>query len=382
MDNLPTDPRNFNAVNEFPGPRNDPPALERHLPAEKFSLYWKAQTRRSWPPEGLLPMMRKPWKRLLLAALPLLLVACSTTLPATGPIPSRTYDLTLGKDARGWSRSALVHIPPGLGKDPLPLLVVLHGAFSTGEAMEKETGFSRLADRDRFIVAYPQGIGLFGWLQHWNAGYCCGRAEAENWDDAGTVLRLIDRLEGRLPVDPARIYLVGMSNGGMLAYRLAAGHPERFAALAVMAGAIGSSEQGKVHYQLPPPARPLPVLILHGRADRHIPFAGGVSPRKGGGRSYSSVAAAVDFWRRADGCAEAPSRVTGTPESIEEITWDGCRAGSAVTRIALPGWGHVWPGQAATANLPAGDPLTGFAAATRCWAFLRRFRRPARREVP
>lgn len=327
-------------------------------------------------------MMPTSRKRLPLAALSLLLAACSASLPATGPIPSRTYDLTLGRDARGWSRSALVHIPPGMATFPRPLLVVLHGAFSTAAAMEKETGFSQLADRDRFIVAYPQGIGLFGWLQHWNAGFCCGRAEAEDWDDAGTVLRLIARLEGRLPIDPARIYLVGMSNGGMLAYRLASEHPGRFAAVAVMAGAIGSSEEGTVPYQLPPPGRPLPVLILHGRTDRHIPFAGGVSPRQGGGRSYSSVAAAVDFWRRADGCAEAPSRVSGTPESIEEITWDGCRAGSAVTRIALPGWGHVWPGKAATAFLPADEPLHGFDAATRCWEFLRRFRRPARGKVP
>ena len=111
----------------------------------------------------------------------------------------------------------------------------------------------------------------------------------------------------------------------------------------------------------------------------HIPYAGGVSPRKGGERSYSSVAAAVDFWRRADGCAEAPSRVSGTPESIEEITWGDCRAGSAVMRIALPGWGHVWPGAAATAaparRQPAARLRRRHAAAGRSCS---RFRRPAR----
>ncbi len=318
----------------------------------------------------------------LAAGLCLLLAACSATLPTKGPIPSRTYDLDLGKDARGWQRSALVHVPPELGTDQRPLLVVLHGAFSTGAAMEKETGFSRLADTERFIVTYPQGIGIFGLLQHWNAGFCCGRAEAKGWDDVGTILRLLATLEERLPVDPSRIYLVGMSNGGMLAYRLAAEHPERFAAVAVMAGAIGSSEQGVAPWRLPHPARPVPVLILHGRADRHVPYDGGVSPEKGGERSYDSVAEAVDFWRRADGCSDAPQRVTGTPEGIEELDWTNCRAGSAVTRIALPGWGHAWPGAAAIVTLPAGNPLHGFDGASRCWVFLSRFQLLARRASP
>ena len=231
--------------------------------------------------------------------LPLLLVlllgACSTTLPARGPVAPGTYHLNLDKDAKDWSRSALVHVPPRLADAPVPLLVALHGAFSTGAKMAEETGFSRLADRAGFIVAYPQGIGIFGLLQHWNAGFCCGKAEADDWDDVGTVLRLVEYLAARLPVDRSRVYLVGMSNGGMLAYRLAAEHPERFAAVAVVSGAIGSSEAGVERYRLPVPARPVPVLIIHGRDDDHVPYDGGVSPAKGGDRSYPPVAAATAF---------------------------------------------------------------------------------------
>ena len=68
----------------------------------------------------------------LAAGLGLLLAACAATLPAKGPVPPATYDLHLGRDARGWERSALVHVPPGLGASPRPLLVVLHGASTPG----------------------------------------------------------------------------------------------------------------------------------------------------------------------------------------------------------------------------------------------------------
>ena len=313
------------------------------------------------------------WMTVVLACL---LTACTPLLPTTGTIPSRTCTLDLGDDAQGWSRSALVHIPPGLGSEPAPLLVVVHGAFSTAAAMEKETGFSALADEEGFVVAYPEGIGLFGYLEHWNAGHCCAKAEAEDWDDVGTILRLLAALDQRLPIDRSRVYLAGMSNGGMLVYRLAAEHPEIFAAAAVMSGAIGSSVDGVTSWTLPTPALPVPFLVAHGRADRHIPFAGGTSPQKGGDRSYRSFDDAVAFWRTADGCNEGPDLITWAAGAIEIKDWNDCRAGSGVRAVVLSDWGHVWPGPAAIAARPAGDPLRRFDFSRACWTFLRQFRRP------
>ncbi|AMV73279.1 hypothetical protein JCM30471_16810 [Desulfuromonas carbonis] len=305
-----------------------------------------------------------------------LLTACTPLLPATEAIPPATYHLDLGTDARGWSRSARVHIPPGLGSDRAPLLVVIHGAFSTAAAMEQETGFSALADDEGFVVAYPEGIGLFGYLAHWNAGHCCAKAVAEDWDDVGTVLRLLATLDQRLPIDRSRVYLAGMSNGGMLVYRLAAEHPEVFAAAAVMSGAIGSSVEGVTSWTLPTPALPVPFLIAHGRADRHIPFAGGPSPLKGGERSYRSFDDAIAFWRAADGCNEGPDQISWNAGAIETRTWTDCRAWSQVRAVALTDWGHVWPGPTAIAALPAGDPLRRFDYGLACWSFLSQFRRP------
>ena len=77
---------------------------------------------------------------------------------------------------------------------PLPLVLVLHGAFGSAREIEQVSGFSELADREGFVVVYPNGIGLFRLLRHWNAGFCCGRAMRAGWDDMGFLLKLLETL--------------------------------------------------------------------------------------------------------------------------------------------------------------------------------------------
>jgi len=80
--------------------------------------------------------------------------------------------------------------------------LALHGAFGTAGTMERQSGFSELADREGFVVAYPNGIGLFGHLQHWNAGHCCGRAEMDRVDDVGFLRYVIRDVSSRVPKWP------------------------------------------------------------------------------------------------------------------------------------------------------------------------------------
>ena len=112
-------------------------------------------------------------------ALVMALAGCA----ATPPLPSRsaapgTWRVTAGALVNGRSRSYLLHVPTGYQSGRgYPLVVVLHGAFSTAREMEDWTGWSTLADREGFVVAYPEGgWGILGFLQHWNAGHCCGKA--------------------------------------------------------------------------------------------------------------------------------------------------------------------------------------------------------------
>ncbi|MEN8780988.1 MAG: PHB depolymerase family esterase, partial [Desulfobacterales bacterium] len=168
-------------------------------------------------------------------------IGCRSTLPQDNRlVRPKTYQGAVDIRINGFRRTYLVHIPPGYTPEiPLPLVVVIHGAFDTAEGMEKFSNFSRLADTENFIVMYPNGFGIMGFLQHWNAGHCCGKAADDKLDDVGFVAAAIEDVDVRLKIDRDRIYMVGFSNGGMLVYRFAAERGELLAAIAPLAASIG-----------------------------------------------------------------------------------------------------------------------------------------------
>lgn len=315
------------------------------------------------------------------ASLALLAVAAGCAggraLPSTGPAPG-TWRVTAGALKDGTSRTYRLHVPAGYqpGRD-YPLVVVLHGAFSTAREMEQNTGWSTLADREGFLVAYPEGWGLLGFLQHWNAGHCCGRAAELAEDDVGFVAQVVADASRRAKVDAARVYVTGFSNGGMLAHRVIAERTSLFAAAAPLAAAHGGRAAAAAPlWVIPEPRERIPVLVMHGLEDENVPFAGGVSPKKGGEREYLPAMAAIRFWVRVDGLAPEPvvERLCGG--AVTRSAWS--RAGAAAPEVllyAIAGWGHRWPGGAATAKLPAGHPLKGFDATAVIWDFFSRHRR-------
>lgn len=302
-----------------------------------------------------------------------LLVGCTTPLPkihSDGHLIAGDFHISSEISFQWRQRTTFLHIPPGLNSsDSHPLVIVLHGAFSTGEKTALETGFNDLADQEHFLVAYPEGIGLFGWLQHWNAGHCCGKAADDKIDDIGFVMSVVDKLSRELPVDPSRIYLAGMSNGGMLAYRILAEQPERFAAAAVVAGAISSRLPDVPEQKLPNTFQGTPLVIFHGDADQHIPPAGGTSPLGRGERSYSSLKDATEFWQRANGCSGENDERTLREGGLRQVRVS-CRQDLEIWQLA--DWGHQWPGQHFTMRLSTDNPLYGFNATAEIWQFFRR----------
>jgi len=130
--------------------------------------------------------------KLICILLTLSIANCMAALPKEGPAVSKTYKNKVDMRVRGSRRSYLIHVPPAHNsQQPLPLVVVIHGAFETAKDMEKRTGFSDLADQEGFVAVYPNGFGLFGLLQHWNAGHCCGKAAADDIDDVGFLKQAI-----------------------------------------------------------------------------------------------------------------------------------------------------------------------------------------------
>jgi polyhydroxybutyrate depolymerase len=287
--------------------------------------------------------------------------------------------VAFGRLGNGDGRSYLLHVPAGYRSERAQaLVVVLHGAFSTSREMEGRTGWSALADREGFLVAYPEGgWGILGLLEHWNAGHCCGKAAEVGEDDVGFVAGVVADVARRAAVDRRRVYLTGFSNGGMLAYRLMAERTSLFAAGAPVAAAHGGrADAAAPPWVIPAPQEPLPVLVMHGLADGHVPFAGGRSPRKGGEREYLPAMDAVRFWVRNNGLVDAPSVERLYGGVVERSTWSHPGGGGAeVALYTVAGWGHFWPGGVHTAALPATDPLRGFDATAVIWEFFSRHAR-------
>lgn len=318
------------------------------------------------------------YHRLLITAaigIALLLSACMPRLPEKGAaVRPGTYQVPTNLRTEKFKRDYHLHIPPAYdGRRALPMVVVVHGAFDNAKGMAKFSGFSTLADQEGFIVLYPNGIGILGYLQHWNAGHCCGKAQADQIDDVGVVATVIEDAVGRLNVDRRRIFMLGFSNGGMFAYRFAAERGEMLAGFAALAASIGSrTPETKDEWQIPKPPRPIPLLIMHGTADHSVPFHGKQSQRRGQPRFYQSVAQSAAFWRSNNGCGEAEPPQVLSNGAVRLTRWTDCSGNAPVWLYVLQDWEHIWPGPYFTEKLEEQHPLKGFDAAEIIWDFFRK----------
>lgn len=243
----------------------------------------------------------------------------------------------------GSQRGYRLHKPSGYNESQkYPLVVMLHGLGSNPRLTELNTGFSRKADEENFIVVYPYGTkpSRFSPLS-WNAEFCCGYAYAQKTDDAAYINFLIDKIGSELSVDKERIYVAGYSNGGMLAHLVSLRYGEKIAASAIVSGAIGGQHEEEEELSfLQKTDKPVPTIIMHGRADESIPFNGGVTE---GGLlySYSSAYDSVNLWLENNKCSRHPSEILKSDFQTIEIYSD-CE-GAEVLFYALEGK-HVWPG--------------------------------------
>jgi len=316
-------------------------------------------------------MKKRLIKKFLSLAFLLVLWGCSEKLPAYEAPNPGTYEHKLNTRVLGFRRSYLIRIPKGYDRTKaLPLVVAIHGGFSTAAKMEEETGLSELADREGFFVLYPNGITLFRWLQHWNAGHCCGIAMKDGVDDAGFISKVIDQAREHLKVDPARVYMVGFSNGGMLAHFFAAQRPEILAAVAVIAAAIGSRPSpSEPEVRVPPAKAPVPIIAFHGRKDDLVPYEGG--RLTGWGHLYVPVKESMGYWVKANQCASIPLREPMMDGRVLKETWTGNMNGGEVILYTLEGWKHSPPTRYHTQRLPGTDPLKGFHATDIIWEFFK-----------
>ena len=249
---------------------------------------------------------------------------------------------------QGMERSYYLYVPSSYqsGK-PMPLVLAFHGGRGRGDRLAANTRLNDVASREGFIVAYPNGID-----NQWNDGR---NAEgSSNVDDVGFVSALIDRLGQEKSIDKNKVYAVGTSNGGIFTQRLACQMSNKIAAFATVSGALPKNLQSTCN-----PRRPVPIVMINGKADPIVRWEGGEVARdirnrygekpSGVGGEVISVPATVAFWRSNDGCSVQPTteQMPDTQQDGTQVTrsqYNNCRNSSQVVLYTIEGGGHGWPG--------------------------------------
>jgi len=279
------------------------------------------------------------------------------------------------------TRTYLLHLPARFSeRGPLPVVLAFHGGGGTAKSFKGYAGLDAVADREGFVVVYPDGTSQLGRrLLTWNAGTCCGSAHDHDVDDVGFARGLLDALSRELPLDLTRVYATGHSNGAMMAYRLAIEAPERIAAIAPVAGMMVTDRF--------PPARPVPVLHVHSVDDPRALYAGGVGPPfpfTDARVTHRAVEPELARWIAHDGCPptpqvaerrSAPASGRGPAHTATRLVWAPCTTGAEVQLWKLTGAGHAWPGH--PSRLPErlmGPDTTVIDAAEEVWRFFQRWR--------
>lgn len=260
---------------------------------------------------------------------------------------------------QGVQRRYLLHTPVSYQPStPLPLVIGLHGGYTSASRFALTTGFNDLADDEGFLVAYPEGCD-----RHWNDGRPGVNPDI---DDVGFIAALIADIQTHRAVDSQRIYAVGISNGGYLVQRLAVELSQVFAAFATVAAALPVSLRSQPSSNIP-----VSLLMINSRQDKFVPFQGGASQRGKGGEILS-IPDTVEFWRQRGNChrAAACDLVNNAQTAAMEVTRYVDPDGRAeVVLIVLAQGGHTWPGGFQQPRWLVGETSQAFDASQLIWRF-------------
>jgi polyhydroxybutyrate depolymerase len=241
------------------------------------------------------------------------------------------------------TRSYIVHVPSSYdGSKPMPVVLVFHGGGSNAEQMIRFCGLNGKADEAGFIAVYPSGTGRFPRMLTWNGGNCCGYAMREKVDDVAFVRALLDDLAKVAKIDEKRVYATGMSNGAIISYFLASKLSDRIAAIAPVAGPMGTKTCT--------PKRPVPVMHFHGTEDEFAAFKGGPGSKSRSQTNFYSVEHSIQACVKANGCPTEP-KVEDMPDKADDgmtvtrKTYGPGKDGSEVVLFVIEGGGHTWPGR-------------------------------------
>jgi len=274
-------------------------------------------------------------RRLLLT---LALVGCSSSEPASTSAPPE--DHVFG----GERPVAFFRAPEGADpRKPLPLVMVLHGYGASGLLQALYFRLDTLVQEKQFLLIAPDGMPNKSGSRFWAATPTCCEVDGKKVDDVKFLTGLVDEVASVWAVDRKRVYLVGHSNGGAMAYRLGCEAPQMFAAAFLLAPAFFQTEATCT------PSAPISIAHAHGTSDETVAYNGGVITLLGGDDRFPAAPAAVSTWAKFNGCATTvdPSEPTldldrGVPGAETTIArYSSCRDGVSTELWTMTGSSHV-----------------------------------------
>ena len=269
----------------------------------------------------------------------------------------------------GRTRHYRTYIPAALpAGSAIPLVIALHGGLGTSSQFAANSGLNGFAESNKFIAVYPDGIGNqpdgTGY-QTWNGGYCCGPAATQAVDDVAFIRNLVVKLRTTISIDPRRVYAMGHSNGGILAYKLACDLSDVIVAIGVQAGSNVVADCR--------PINPVSVFHLHGTTDTNMPINGG----KGSGVSttnFASARNAVDAMATVNACnVSSPTSLITSNSDVAALSWKSCKSNTGVRFVTVKNATHAWMGhaaQSAGASSYVGTPYPNLDATRAILSFL------------
>jgi polyhydroxybutyrate depolymerase len=264
-------------------------------------------------------------------------------------IGTTTHEITVGSV----QRSFIVTVPATVG-GAFPLVFMLHGGFGSADQAQADYDWTELAVSEGFIAVFPDGVG-----RTWNAGSgCCGPAATANIDDVTFITALTDWITERAPIDSDRVFATGISNGGMMAYRLACS-TDIFAAIGPVAATMLDDCESP---------SPLSIMHIHGLSDESVRPDG----EPGTGRAVIDGPPLDELhaeWLTIDQCAKPA--VTNRGDVTTSTA--SCDGGRSVDFITIADAGHQWPGADRKPGrekiLGTDPPSTALEATATLWAF-------------
>lgn len=286
-------------------------------------------------------------------------------------IPPGPKEVQIAHD--NYIRNVTYHIPKKLRKRRRSLIVCLHGADETPDSFARITrkGFNRLSEYNNFVVAYPEALN-----QYWNDARedSISMSHFDEIDDVGFIEKVVDYAVDSFRIDPTRIYVTGLSDGGLMTMRLACEIPLKFKGFATVAASLSLDQLVDCRADTA-----ISLMAINGTRDPVLPYYGGQiiidDEFKG---SVLPIEDAIKFWLGESKCEEKsvtrdiPNIDTYDETRSERITYSDCKYGNKIVLVRVNNGGHTWPGgRQYEGQRNIGKTAKDFDASEEIWKFFK-----------